>query len=1120
MAFAIGVSGGIPEIKQTGSDVANDAYAGINTAITAVATIARSTAYTTDKILKPLVQNGMWFRCSTAGTTDASAPVYTGIEGGTVTDGTAVFTAVLAPQVINLGTGNFYFFPRFRFRFEGTLTHYNPQQSHFMCWDVIGYGASAFWTSGKLASDGITPLWDGTHFISTRLAGDNSSPASLQLQGGAKCNFIGGQVQVASAIGLDNGTTPKSYKTTWRNTKEWGNASSRIRAYSSLAEFEDCQFFDVAYDLFRMPAKFSVKGRGCEYLAQYVGASAGGADAKFVASKIENIDGTYDFDNYFGGNIELEDCKAGTSLKVVSQYPNSTIWSKHCVPTYQNIKIIPKDTSGIAITYVKFFTKEVPSNMPTVTFTTAGGLKVWDFRNASELETATNASGIATLRPVYNVDYWQGSFKESIRYQLGPVDTFGVARPRMILEARSPNYKTVQTPIDLGFEGVLETPVGMVALDTPMTVTTAAADAITGITLTPIGATGGNIEVDANIPLITLWNYYRAWISKLANKNSVDTWSCVGGLLSIGAWNITVKAGKTLSGNLTVDSLATTGLVTNLGNITVPFSDADGSRVLVTNLDPENFGVTFYLRYKKPTDTTWITSSGTGNTSTLLMDIGIYIVQARVPGYDWKTVSFDTTLSLSLDLNLAYHVSANNTPQYTMSYDTALEAEINYDAVKMAVAVENTTGAISQPGFAELYRATQRIQHIPALVWFWTNPVTANSTSQKILIPAGNPLSFFLTDNSNASVKVSCPVIHADTGNSADDRVKGNPSGFSIILGSPATAESAGLQSAIVSDILAKIGGTGYATENHSLANIKTELALVKNTVENLENYDDTALTAKVEAIPTNPVLTTDTRLDAIGTPLQASNYIAPDNTKIGQIKSKVDTLQNYDDTTITTKVEAIKTVVDSIKTTVEDKTGYSLTTAQVQAIAVAVESHLLDEGDSQQLINAITTAIGNSNVDETILVAAIRADLERTGGKIDAIGTPLQASNYVAPDNTKITAIKTQVDTLQNYNDAALTAKVEAIPTNPVLTTDTRLDAIGEPLQAVDYVAPVNSEIADIKQAVNNLPTLTQIEQSEILAKETSLEVIAETIEESATNTAKNVWEYNNRTLNGDVVE
>lgn len=66
------------------------------------------------------------------------------------------------------------------------------------------------------------------------------------------------------------------------------------------------------------------------------------------------------------------------------------------------------------------------------------------------------------------------------------------------------------------------------------------------------------------------------------------------------------------------------------------------------------------------------------------------------------------------------------------------------------------------------------------------------------------------------------------------------------------------------------------------------------------------------------------------------------------------------------------------------DKTGYTLTVADKEDVAERVESHLLDEGDSQMLLNAIVAAIGNTNVDEVALVAAIRADLERTGGLSD----------------------------------------------------------------------------------------------------------------------------------------
>jgi hypothetical protein len=66
MAFAFDITSGIPRLTQTGTD-AN--LSGIATAINAVATVARSTAYTAGTILRPPASNGLWYRCSTAGTT-------------------------------------------------------------------------------------------------------------------------------------------------------------------------------------------------------------------------------------------------------------------------------------------------------------------------------------------------------------------------------------------------------------------------------------------------------------------------------------------------------------------------------------------------------------------------------------------------------------------------------------------------------------------------------------------------------------------------------------------------------------------------------------------------------------------------------------------------------------------------------------------------------------------------------------------------------------------------------------------------------------------------------------------------------------------------------------------
>jgi hypothetical protein len=50
MAWAFDVTSGIPRITQSGTD---SGLGGIATAINAVATVARSTAYTTSAIVKP-----------------------------------------------------------------------------------------------------------------------------------------------------------------------------------------------------------------------------------------------------------------------------------------------------------------------------------------------------------------------------------------------------------------------------------------------------------------------------------------------------------------------------------------------------------------------------------------------------------------------------------------------------------------------------------------------------------------------------------------------------------------------------------------------------------------------------------------------------------------------------------------------------------------------------------------------------------------------------------------------------------------------------------------------------------------------------------------------------------
>lgn len=276
-------------------------------------------------------------------------------------------------------------------------------------------------------------------------------------------------------------------------------------------------------------------------------------------------------------------------------------------------------------------------------------------------------------------------------------------------------------------------------------------------------------------------------------------------LTGYSGWNLVVPTGVALVKDNKFKELALTGIgrVTVSGSVDFPYRDADGLRVTVTGLDPNSFGITWFLRHRPTGGITWTNISGTGNTALILLSDGTYDVQVRAPGYDWASSTLDTAAALSLDMALRFQQANDETPQYLKAYNATVESIFQYDAQSLQVAVTNTTSAIITANFAELYRATQRIMHIPALVWQWSNPIRANAVSQTISIPTGNSISLYLTTNSNGHVQITCPVVHQDTGAAAYDRVRGNAAGYQIILGSPATAESAGLQAAIVADILA-----------------------------------------------------------------------------------------------------------------------------------------------------------------------------------------------------------------------------------------------------------------------------------------------------------------------------
>jgi len=187
--------------------------------------------------------------------------------------------------------------------------------------------------------------------------------------------------------------------------------------------------------------------------------------------------------------------------------------------------------------------------------------------------------------------------------------------------------------------------------------------------------------------------------------------------------------------------------------------------------------------------------------------------------------------------------------------------------------------------------------------------------------------------------------------------------------------------------------------------------------------------------------LTEISNLDAsISSRLASASYTAPANSDITAIKSKTDNLP------------ASPAAVADIPTTAQ--------------IATAVEGSLLNEADGQQVLNAIVGAIGNQNLSEVSLVAAIRTDIERAGGKLDAVPTAAANASAVWGTATKQITGGT-VDTLTNSPSVPSAASIAAATRTELAVELARVDASVSSRMA----ASESSKLDAVKAKTDALP-------------------------------------------------
>jgi hypothetical protein len=228
--------------------------------------------------------------------------------------------------------------------------------------------------------------------------------------------------------------------------------------------------------------------------------------------------------------------------------------------------------------------------------------------------------------------------------------------------------------------------------------------------------------------------------------------------------------------------------------------------------------------------------------------------------------------------------------------------------------------------------------------------------------------------------------------------------------------------------------------------------------------------------VPTNPLLTTDSRLGASAW-LTASGYTAPSNSDITTIKNAVQDGTNG--------LTAIKTAVGSIPTTPLLAANYTApANTDIGTIKTAIQHSTYGLSAIETLVAAIPTTpllaanyTAPDNTDIGTILTAIQSGTYGLNALLTAINSRLASSAYTAPDNTDIGTILTAVQSA-TYGLSALKTAISSIPTGTLLSSDTRLnhlDAdISSRLAGSSYTAPDNSDISSIKSTVEAIPTGT----------------------------------------------
>ena len=283
----------------------------------------------------------------------------------------------------------------------------------------------------------------------------------------------------------------------------------------------------------------------------------------------------------------------------------------------------------------------------------------------------------------------------------------------------------------------------------------------------------------------------------------------------------------------------------------------------------------------------------------------------------------------------------------------------------------------------------------------------------------------------------------------------------------------------------------------------------------------DYATEATVAAIPTNPLLVTDTRLNnldaTVSSRLATTGYTAPDNAGITSANNKIDALNDISTAEVAAELTAYGaakvsdlptnySTFDPTTDTVARVTLVDTTTDVTNAVTATVDTSGIAEDVWTHSDRTLTSATGGGATAAEIWTHANRSLTDKAGFSGEATNLP---TDYAKPADVQVTV---PTPTFSGTVEFAGTVEVPApvfggtvtidppvalqpderekllsIPTNPVLATDSRLanlDAtVSSRLATSGYTAPSNATIAAIDSKVDALNDLSATDVSTALS-------------------------------------